>query len=296
MGNWIVFAVIAVPVAIGVLWMLFDSSIVRIQPGELGLVLLRGQPTDRSLRPGIHWVPALRRRMVEIYPSLEMSYRAGSPDSDGAMAIDRSGPAVAAVLGDSASTQISYTLRFRLDPGHLTVVHDRFGRDGIWAAARDLSARSVRTALSDSAVTVDQLHGPQLQALEERVAARLTEDLLPHGLQVSTFAIDDVDLGRAGEAIQATVRARLELERERAENEMRVERARSDAQVAAVLADVPSDAALRYREADMWRDVGADVARSFAVPMQRVRAAVERVETATNDSDDTAGTDDEVSA
>jgi regulator of protease activity HflC (stomatin/prohibitin superfamily) len=283
MGSWIVFVVVALPIVVGILWMLFDSSIVRIRPGDLGLVLVRGEATDRALTPGIHWVPAFRRRLVEIYPSLEMSYRAGSADTEDVGSFDRSGPPIAAVLGDRTRCTVSYTVRLRLAPGQLKVVHDRFGNDGIWAAVRDLSALSVRSALNAPDLSVDDLFGAPRHALETAITSRLQDELLLHGFEVATFSLDEVDLGRAGEVIQAAVRARLELERERAENEMRVERARCDAEVAAVLADVPADAALRYREADVWREVGADVAQMNAglgAMARRTRATTDRTESA----------------
>lgn len=302
MGSWIVFVVVALPIVVGILWMLFDSSIVRVRPGDLGLVLVRGEATDRALTPGIHWVPAFRRRIVEIYPSLEMSYRAGGLDAADVGSFDRSGPPIAAVLGDRTRCSVSYTVRLRLAPGQLKVVHDRFGNDGIWAAVRDLSALSVRSALNAPDLSVDDLFGAQRHALETAVTSRLRDELLPHGFEVSTFSIDEVDLGRAGEIIQAAVRARLELERERAENEMRVERARCDAEVAAVLAGVPADAALRYREADVWREVGADVAQMNAGlgAMTRRSRTADRSESseATNgrESSDVSAAGDEVTS
>lgn len=298
MGSWIVFVIVALPIVVGILWMLFDSSIVRIQPGELGLILVRGEATNRALTPGIHWVPALRRRFVEIYPSLEMSYRAGAPDADEVGSLDRSGLAIAAVLGDRTRCSVSYTVRLRLAPGELKVVHDRYGNDGIWPAIRDLSALSVRSELNAPGLSVDDLFGPARHDLVASITERLRADLLPHGFEVATFSLDEVDLGRAGEVIQAAVRARLELERERAENEMRVERARCDAEVAALLAGVPADAALRYREADVWREVGADVAQmnaGMAAMTRRVRSN-ERTDTSdapsVRDTDGGVGSDE----
>ena len=58
MNGWIVFLLVAVPVLAVVLWMLLDESIVKIEPGELGLVLVHGKATDKALDPGVHWVPA----------------------------------------------------------------------------------------------------------------------------------------------------------------------------------------------------------------------------------------------
>ena len=70
-----------------------------------------------------------------------------------------------------------------------------------------------------------------------------------------------VDLGRTGEVIQATVRARYELERERAEAATRTARALNDADLQKQMS-TPSDDAWRYRETDLWRDL---VARTDAL-------------------------------
>jgi hypothetical protein len=75
-----------------------------------------------------------------------------------------------------------------------------------------------------------------------------------------------VDLGRAGELIQAAVRARLELAREEAEAATRIARVRHDAELAPYLAGV-GEAALRYRQTDVWRDlVQRSEAMTVAVP------------------------------
>src|SRR6476469_4246452 len=74
--EWIIFAAIAVPILGLIAWFVLDDSFVRIEPGQLGLLLIKGRATDIALQPGPHWVPALRRREVQTYPSVEMSYRA----------------------------------------------------------------------------------------------------------------------------------------------------------------------------------------------------------------------------
>ena len=63
-----------------------------------------------------------------------------------------------------------------------------------------------------------------------------------------------VDLGRTGEVIQATVRARYELEREQAEAATRLVRAMNDADLQDKMT-APSEGAWRYRETDLWRDL-----------------------------------------
>jgi regulator of protease activity HflC (stomatin/prohibitin superfamily) len=277
MNGWIVFLLVAVPVLAVVLWMLLDESIVKIEPGELGLVLVHGKATDKALDPGVHWVPAFRRRIVQVYPSLELSYRAGAA-GEGTDALERGGPPVAVVLGDRTTASASYTVRFRLDPARLRLVHERFGPDGIWSAVRDLSARAVRSAVNDPTTSIDDLFGPARHALDDRLHEAVATALAVDGLEVTMFQLDEVDAGRSADAIQAAVRARLELEREQAESPMRQERARRDAEIAGVLGGVDADPALRYREADAWRELVAELARR--APMSPPRSDAGRAERA----------------
>ena len=91
--------------------------------------------------------------------------------------------------------------------------------------------------------------------METELAAAMAAGLAPSGFIVTMFNLGDVDLGRAGDVIQATVRARLELQREEAEAAMRMARVRIDAELGPYIDQATSDAALRYREVDSWRDI-----------------------------------------
>ena len=264
--GWIVFLALAIPLLAIFGWMILSGSVVRIPPGRLGLLLIRGRATDQVLAPGPHWVPALRRRMVEEYPSLELSYRAvgdptAAPESG---ELERSGPAPQVTLGDRTEARLGYTVRFRLDESQLRSVHERFGAEGIWPAARDLSTRAVRGCVSAPDVGVDDLFGPERATLEASIATAVTETLAADGLTLTMYALGDVDLGRTGDVIQSTVRARLEKDREEAESSMRLARARIDAELEPYLTS-GSDAALRYREVDVWRDL-AHANRIVATP------------------------------
>jgi hypothetical protein len=251
--GWIIFLAIAVPLVAVVAWAVFDDSLVQIEPGQLGLLLVRGRATDRALEPGPHWVPALRRRMVQPYPSLELSFRTGTAPAVSTSELERTGPALHLMLGDRALVTVSYTVRFRLDQAMLQEVHNRFGPDGIWAAVRDETARTVRSALAQADVGLDDLFEPARGALERRVGDAVTAALAGSGFVVTMFSFGDLDLGRTGEVIQATARARLELAREHAEAGMRVARAKVDADLATYLAAPSTDVALRYREIDSWQ-------------------------------------------
>jgi regulator of protease activity HflC (stomatin/prohibitin superfamily) len=262
MNGWIIFLLVALPILLGVLWILADESIVRVPSGSLGLLLIRGRATNTSLEPGAHFVPRLRRHMVEMYPSVEGSFRAGGTGESDEERMDYVGAPVFVRLGDRAAGMASYTVRVRLDPARLKDVHNQYGRLGYWGAVRDLTSRVVRSSFNDPAVGIDTLYSEQRHQLEQRLTERITDLLAESGFLVSYFAIDHVDLGRAEDAIQSAVRARLELAREEAEFDMRVQRARRDADISRELEGVDIDAAMRYRETDAWIDLASQMARN----------------------------------
>jgi SPFH domain/Band 7 family protein len=219
--------------------------------------------------------------MIEKYPSLELAYRAGDretvdlPDR----AFESSGPPLAVVLGDRSTATLSYTVRFRLDLDELRSVHERFGGQGIWAAVRDQSAASLRRRLCEDGVGIDDLYGPARRALEAELTERLEAELGHEGLTLVLFTLGDTDLGRTGEVIQATARARYELAREEAEAETRRARARNDVELGVVVGDASMEAALRYREVDAWREVAwTTVARGGPLPQPSVRASTPQLE------------------
>ena len=259
MLTLIIFAVVLIPI-IGILaWVVFDEAFVRVEPGQLGLVLVRGRATDKALPPGPHFVPLLRRMQVVKYPSLEMAYRAGDPVDGGEhdRSLQQPGPALRVVLGDRAAVEIGYTVRFRLVPASLKSVHERFGKDGIWSAVRDASNRAVRACLGDPAVGIVDLLGDGRRLLEGKLTDAVGEALRADGFELTLLTVEDTDLGRTGEVIQATVRARYELEREQAEHATRLAEVQSDAALAEHLGAGADGAAvaLRYRELGVWREI-----------------------------------------
>jgi regulator of protease activity HflC (stomatin/prohibitin superfamily) len=248
------------------------ASLVRIPSGTLGLVMKKGQATDTALLPGSHFLPALRRRLVEEYPSTELAYRAGGADSvedtrsDRGHAFDKSGaanrfehldqvgPPLTVTLGDKATATVSFTVRFVLQPEHLRVVHERFGPNGLFGIVRDTSSQTVLNTLAAPEFGVESVFGEARTASEERLAAAVGEALDADGIKVTAFVLGTVDLGRTGEVVQATVRARHELEREQAEAATRLARALNDSELQEKLTSA-GDVGWRYRETDLWREL-----------------------------------------
>jgi regulator of protease activity HflC (stomatin/prohibitin superfamily) len=252
-----IFLAIAVPLVGVLIYFLADDALIRVDSGSLGLLVIKGRATDKTLLPGPHFIPAFRRMTVEEYPSLELSYRAGDVDPLGEVAseVQQSGPAVRVTLGDGAEAAIAFTVRFKLVPEKLRAIHERFGGDGIWSAVRDLSASAARTAVAVPDLGFDNLRPPGRTALRDLLAQAVTESLGEAGFDVTLFSLGETDTGSSNDAVQAAIRARLELEREDAEAPLRLARARNDAALHPFVTGDASSVALRYRENEVWRDL-----------------------------------------
>jgi hypothetical protein len=159
------------------------------------------------------------------------------------------------LLGDRTAALVGFTVRFRLDQAMLRDVHNRFGPAGIWTAVQDESARAVRAALAKPTVRVDDLFRTARVELEQHVRDDVASALAESGFTLTMFGLGDLDLGQTGEVIQATARARHELEREVAEEATRVARAEVDDRLGSHLTGPAIEVALRYRQIDAWRQL-----------------------------------------
>lgn len=249
--GWIVLVILLVPALALLLWVVLSASFVRVPPGRTALLLVRGRPTDTTLAPGPHFVPALRRRMVVTYPAVEMTYRAGGTpepaDQDG---LDCVGDSVQAWLGDRVPARLDVTVRFRLAPDRIRLIHERFGPGGIFAIVRDRCVGSIARSLGQEDVGVDDLFGERREARWQTVADDLSRALDQDGIEVIAVVLVAVDLGRTGEVIAAASRAPAELAAEQAAAATRLAQASNDAELEQLGA--PS---WRYRETDLWREL-----------------------------------------
>jgi regulator of protease activity HflC (stomatin/prohibitin superfamily) len=276
---WIIVLVVAIPMISLLAWMYMAASLVRVPSGRLGLLLVKGRATDTALLPGAHFIPALRRKMVEIYPSVELSYRAGGPAPAESGELERSGPPLEVTLGDRTRATVFYTVRFRLVPEKLRQVHERFGPDGVFGIVRDASSAAVSAALRNPAVGIDDMFGSPLEVCQKSVGAAVAEALGGSGIELSAFLLGAAELGRTGEVIQATLRARHELEREQAEASTRLARAVNDADLQQNLT-LSNEEAWRYRETDLWGEL---VQRTLALQVALRSTGGGVVGIATND-------------
>jgi hypothetical protein len=164
---------------------------------------------------------------------------------------------------------VPVTVRFRLRPDQLRLVHERFGPQGLFVLVRDETNRAVQRGLGAPDIGVKDLLDASREATESALAASVAQALQQDGLELTVFTLGSVDLGRTGDVVQAISRAAYEMEREEAEARTRLARARNDAELQHLLAP-GAEAAWRYRNPDLWRDLAPRAVNfSLSVPAER---------------------------
>jgi regulator of protease activity HflC (stomatin/prohibitin superfamily) len=264
---WVILLVLVLPMLGLLLWAVLRSSFVRVPSGSLGLLLIKGRATDKSMLPGAHFVPALRRHMAELYPSVELTFRADGGVDDSPLT--SSAPPLTVTLGDRTTVTVTVTVRFRLMPDQLRVVHERFGPQGVFTIVRDETNRAVQRGLGAPDIGVKDLLGASRETTESALAEAVALALGQDGIELRAFALGSVDLGRTGEVVQAISRATYELEREETEAQTRLAQARNDA-VLQQLLQPGGEAAWRYRNPALLRELAPRAVNfSLAVPVDR---------------------------
>ena len=145
--GWIILAILLIP-ALGLLvWVVLSASFVRVPAGRNALLLVAGRPTDTTLPPGLHFVFALRRRMVVTYPSVELGSAPAVRTTGQGERTRLRGRAGADHPGGSGAGHGGLHRAVPAASRRLRLVHERFGPEGIFGIVRDESALVISTAL-----------------------------------------------------------------------------------------------------------------------------------------------------
>ena len=236
-----------------VVFVLAETSTV-VEPGTIGLVVVRGRATGRAMAPGRYFLRPVRQMTIQMYPSRELSLLAGgthqsNPD------VDFVEQPVTIHLQDRSIGTVSYTVRCQLILEKVQHVHNSYGPEGIWAVLRDESRRCVIAEANSSGLVAGEVLGSGFGQLETRIASALSEALAEAGFELKMFTVREIDLGETGEAVQATARAAADLEREQALAAVRRARVENDADLVASVEGVDRAQLLRYREIEVWQDL-----------------------------------------
>jgi len=242
----IILLAVGIPLIAFLVWQFLTEARVQIEAGNIGLLIARGRVKDRALMPGVHYVWPFRRQMIQEYTLRETSYVAGDEPADDS--------AVAAHLGDKTKVDVSYTVRYKIDPEGLRTVHERVGPDGIGPLIRDESRRAVLGVLGDEAIGLDDAFGAGFSSLEQAITEQLGARLGEAGLDLTMFSLRELDLAETGDVIQDALRVGVEIEREKARASVRRARIEHESEDAAQLSGSLTDTIVRYRQVEAWRE------------------------------------------
>lgn len=268
-----VLLLIAVPAMLFGVWQVLQASMVRVDSGTVGLLIVRGVATDRVLEPGVHFVLPFRKQMIQGYPLRDMTYLTVAGGV--AETTDYADAPMRARLGDHALVTVSYTVRFRIRPDGLPLIHEHTGLEGIKRLVRDETQRAVLMELGNEQHGVGDAFGAAREQMEAAVGTRVTAALSAAGFETVLFSLRELDLGTVGDVVDATVRAKAELDLERAAAEVRALRVLNDSATEYDLGTLTPDV-LRYRQIELGREavqrwdgrsaLGESVVHRFAFP------------------------------
>jgi regulator of protease activity HflC (stomatin/prohibitin superfamily) len=249
--STVILIVILVPLVIFAVWQFLQLALVHIESGTLGLLIVRGKATSRTLPPGTHFVLPFRQTMIQVYPLRDLTYLTSAHPVEDTDYADRP---FTASMGDRTTVEVFYTIRFRIRSEGLTSIHERFGPDGIKPFVRDLSRQVIADELADASHGVEDTFGEGFAQVETTIGTRIATTLQDAGFELLMFHLRDLDIGALGEVITRTVRAKLELDHERAMAQVRALRIEHESASNAGLANELTDEVLRYRRIELGRD------------------------------------------
>ncbi|MFM2078997.1 MAG: hypothetical protein RJA49_2887 [Actinomycetota bacterium] len=249
--STVILIVILVPLVIFAVWQFLQLALVHIESGTIGLLIVRGKATSRTLTPGTHFVLPFRQTMIQVYPLRDLTYLTSAhPVED----TDYADQPFRASMGDRTTVDAYYTIRFRIRSEGLTSIHERFGPDGIKPFVRDLSRQVVADELADEAHGVEDTFGEGFAKVEAIIGTRIATTFQESGFELLLFHLRDLDIGQLDEVITRTVQAKLELDLERAVAQVRALRIEHESASNAPLAEDLTDEVLRYRRIELARE------------------------------------------
>lgn len=246
----VVLLLVIISLVVFAVWQFLQTALVHIDSGTVGLLIVRGKATGRTLTPGTHFVMPFRQQSIQGYPLRDLTYLTTDQTVEDS---DYADPPLEATLGDRAGVLVQYTIRFRIRPEGLLEIHERLGPQGIKPFVRDVSRQIIIDDLADESRTVDDAFGTPFAELEKALGARIEDALQQHGFEPIMFHLRTVDVGALEDVVSRTVRARLELDLERALAEVRDLRIENEGASNERLAGV-TDEVLRYRQIELLRE------------------------------------------
>ncbi|QIP12051.1 prohibitin family protein [Spirosoma aureum] len=237
---------------------LLTSSIRQIDAGQVGVISLFGNVSDRTLNSGLSFVNPVAT--VTEFDIKTQNYTMSATNDEGAKQGD---DAIRVLTADGLEVVIDLTVLYRLVPANAPKIYSEIGTDYMDKIVRPIT----RTRIRDNAVYYDAvaLYSTRRDEFQTRIYKTIEVDFRKRGLMLEQLLIRNIDLPTSvKKTIESKINAEQDaqkmqfvLQKERQEAERKRVEAQGIADYQKILSTGLSDKQLQYEQIKAQRELAA---------------------------------------
>jgi regulator of protease activity HflC (stomatin/prohibitin superfamily) len=237
---------------------LLTSSIRQIDAGQVGVISLFGNVSDRTLNSGLSFVNPVAN--VTEFDIKTQNYTMSATSNEGEKQGD---DAIRVLTADGLEVVIDLTVLYRLVPDNAPKIYREIGTDYMDKIVRPIT----RTRIRDNAVYYDAvaLYSTRRDEFQTRIYKTIEVDFRKRGLMLEQLLIRNIDLpASVKKTIESKINAEQDaqkmqfvLQKERQEAERKRVEAQGIADYQKILSTGLSDKQLQYEQIKAQRELAA---------------------------------------
>ncbi|QHW00476.1 prohibitin family protein [Spirosoma endbachense] len=237
---------------------LLTSSIRQIDAGQVGVISLFGNVSDRTLNSGLSFVNPVAT--VTEFDIKTQNYTMSATNDEGEKQGD---DAIRVLTADGLEVVIDLTVLYRLVPANAPKIYQEIGTDFMDKIVRPIT----RTRIRDNAVYYDAvaLYSTRRDEFQTRIYKTIEVDFRKRGLMLEQLLIRNIDLpASVKKTIESKINAEQDaqkmqfvLQKERQEAERKRVEAQGIADYQKILSTGLSDKQLQYEQIRAQRELAA---------------------------------------
>lgn len=166
-------------------------SFTTIDAGEVGVIKSFGQVTGRTLSPGAHWMTPIFNDVVT-YNTKKVIYETTTTDKQKGSQADYKDSPVDTNTSDGQQVDVSYTVRFSVDPTKATDVTKTIGNETalVEKIVKTESRIWVRNIVRE--YSADQLYTGNISEVQVKIEEKIRPTFEANGLLLDSFGIREI--------------------------------------------------------------------------------------------------------
>lgn len=237
---------------------LLTSSIRQIDAGQVGVISLFGNVSDRTLNSGLNFVNPVAN--VTEFDIKTQNYTMSATNDEGQKSGD---DAIRVLTSDGLEVVIDLTVLYRVVPNDAPKIYREIGPDYMDKIVRPIT----RTRIRDNAVYYEavSLYSTRRDEFQDRIYKTIETDFRKRGLMLEQLLIRNIDLPTSvKKTIESKINAEQDaqkmqfvLQKERQEAERKRVEAQGIADYQKILATGLTDKQLQYEQIKAQRELAA---------------------------------------